>query len=154
MVFAPLLAGFVLIPLPVVFPKGERSAKRSPLAVALVIMVCLMIGTLWVAGARANWSPNFGIRPLPASVVGQTSGPIAEGARVFYPKGCLNCHLIGSEGGRRGPNFTFVGNKLNRDQIILRISNGGVNMTAFAGNLTTQQLGALVAFLESRRKPQ
>jgi len=153
MVFAPLFAGFVLILLPFVFPKGERSAKRRPLAVALVLMVCLMIGTLWVAGARANWSPNFDVRPLPASVVGRTTGPVAYGASVFYEKGCLNCHLIGSEGGRRGPNLTFVGNKLSRDQIILRISNGGVNMPAFAGNLTTEQLDALVAFLQSRKRP-
>ena len=153
MVLAPLAVGFLLILLPLVFPRGERSARRRPWAVALVLMVGLMIGTLWIAGARANWSPNFNARPLSAETVGATSGPVAEGARLFYEKGCLNCHLIGHDGGRRGPDLSVIGNKLARDQMILRISNGGLNMPAFAANLTPEQMEALVQFLRSRRKP-
>ncbi len=151
MVFAPLIAGFLLILLPFVFPKGERSARRRPWAIALVLMVCLMIGTLWMAGAKANWSPNFAAQPLPPSIVGQSSGPVADGARVFYEKGCLNCHLVGPHGGRRGPDLTLVGAKLSREQMILRIANGGLNMPAFAGNLTPQQMEQVVAFLQSRK---
>jgi ubiquinol-cytochrome c reductase cytochrome b subunit len=152
MVFAPLVVGFILILLPFVFPHGERSARRRPWAIALVLMVCLMIGTLWVAGAKAHWSPNFNAEPLPTKVIGATSGPVAQGARVFYDKGCLNCHLIERYGGRRGPNLTLIGNKLTRDQMILRISNGGLNMPAYAGNLTPEQMDQLVAFLQSRQK--
>lgn len=151
MVFAPLIAGFLLILLPFVFPRGERSLRRRPWAVALVLLVCLMIGTLWIAGARANWSPNFQAQPLSARVVGATTGPVADGARLFYEKGCLNCHLIGSDGGRRGPSLTLIGNKLSRAQMILRIANGGVNMPAFAGNLTARQMDEIVAFLQSRK---
>ncbi len=151
MVFAPLAAGFLLILLPFVFPRGERSYKRRPWAVALVLLVCLMVGTLWVAGARANWSPNFAARPLPPEVVGATSGPVASGARVFYEKGCLNCHLVGKHGGRRGPNLTLIGKKLTRQEMVIRISNGGINMPAFAGNLTSQQMDELIAFLQTRK---
>lgn len=152
MVFAPLVVGFLLILLPFVFPKGERSARRRPWAVALVILVCMMIGSLWVAGARANWSPNFHPGPLPVDAVGATSGPVAEGARLFHDRGCLNCHLIGPYGGRRGPDLTWIGTKLNRDQMILRIANGGVNMPAFAGSLTRQQMEELVDFLQTRTR--
>ncbi len=151
MVFAPLAAGFLLILLPFVFPRGERSAKRRPWAVALVVMVCLMVGTLWMAGARASWSPNFAARPLPPSLVGGTSGPVAEGARLFYEKGCLNCHLIAGHGGRRGPDLTLVGARRTREQLVIRIANGGINMPAFAGNLTPEQMDELVSFLQSRK---
>jgi ubiquinol-cytochrome c reductase cytochrome b subunit len=151
MVFAPLAAGFLLILLPFVFPKGERSPRRRPLAVALVLMTCLMIGTLWIAGARADWSPNFEVQRLPAKLVGASTGPVALGAQLFYDKGCLNCHLIGQSGGRRGPDLTWVGNKLTRTQMIIRISNGGNNMPAYAGNLSQEQMDALLAFLQSRK---
>lgn len=154
MVLVPLAAGFVFILLPFVFPRGERSMRRRPWAVAFVLMVCLMIGTLWVAGIGSNWSPNFKAQPLSEKVVGVATGPVAEGAHVFFDKGCINCHLIGRDGGRRGPDLTVVGSKLTRDQMILRIANGGLNMPAFASNLTPGQMNDLIAFLESRRKRQ
>ncbi len=152
MVLAPLAVGFVFILLPFVFPHGERSLRRRPWAVAFVLMVCLMIGTLWMAGIRSNWSPNFNAQPLTAKVVGAVTGPVAEGARVFFDKGCINCHLIGRDGGRRGPDLTVIGSKLTHDQMILRIANGGLNMPAFASNLTPGQMNDLIVFLESRKK--
>lgn len=150
MVFGPLLAGFALIAVPFIFNKGERSARRRPWSIAAVIMVVIMIGTLWVAGIHSDWSPNFSPQPLAAEVIGASSGPVFEGAQLFKKKGCLNCHLIGHDGGRRGPDLTRIGSLLNRDQIILRIANGGKNMPAFASNLSTEEMDKLVAFLQTR----
>ncbi len=152
MVFGPLLAGVILILLPFLWNRGERSPRRRPVAVASVVLIVTMIGTLWVAGVHSNWSPNFNAKPLPAKVVGATSGPVFQGAKLFHDKGCLNCHLIEQYGGRRGPNLTYVANRLTSEQMILRIANGGVNMPAFAGNLTPEEMNDLVAFLESRRR--
>jgi ubiquinol-cytochrome c reductase cytochrome b subunit len=150
MVFGPLLAGVVLILLPFLSNRGERSPRRRPWAVASVVMIVTMIGSLWVAGVHSDWSPNFNARPLPPNVVGATSGPVFEGAKLFHSKGCLNCHLIDQYGGRRGPNLSAVAARLVRDQMILRIANGGVNMPAYASSLTPKEMDDLVAFLQTR----
>jgi ubiquinol-cytochrome c reductase cytochrome b subunit len=103
MVFGPLLAGIVLIALPFISNRGERSPRRRPWAIASVLIIVLMIATLWVQGLNSPWSPNFKAQPLPPLVVGTTTGPVFIGAQLFQAKGCLNCHAIGNDGGRRGP---------------------------------------------------
>jgi ubiquinol-cytochrome c reductase cytochrome b subunit len=148
---APLLIGALLFSAPILSNKGERSPRKRPWAVAMVVMSVLMIGSLWIVGARSPWSPNFKAPPLSADVVGATSGPVADGARFFHDKGCENCHLIGEEGGRRGPNLTRIGDLLTKDQMVIRISNGGRNMPGFASTLKPEELDALVAFLQSRK---
>jgi ubiquinol-cytochrome c reductase cytochrome b subunit len=152
-ILGPLIAGLAMILLPFLFGKGERSPWRRPWAIAGVLMVVLMISSFWYVGATSPWSPNFDAQPLPPKIVGVETGPVAEGARCFHDKGCLNCHLIDGYGGRRGPNLSAVGDRLNRNDIIIRIVNGGQNMPAFANNLTPEQLDELLAFLQSRRKP-
>jgi ubiquinol-cytochrome c reductase cytochrome b subunit len=151
MVFGPLLAGILLIALPFISNRGERSPSRRPWAIAAIVMIVLMIASLWAGGVKSPWSPNFNAQPLPPSVVGATAGPVFIGAQLFHSKGCLNCHLIGDDGGRRGPDLTDVASRLPRSQMILRISNGGVNMPAYAANLTQTDMDALVAFLETRK---
>ena len=151
MVFGPLLVGIVLIALPFISNRGERSPRRRPWSIAAVLLTVVMIATLWVEGVNSPWSPNFKAQPLPPSVVGATAGPVFIGAQLFQTKGCLNCHLIGSDGGRRGPDLTDVASRLPKNQIILRISNGGVNMPAYAANLTQAEMDALVAFLQTRK---
>jgi ubiquinol-cytochrome c reductase cytochrome b subunit len=151
MVVGPLLAGILLIALPFISNRGERSPSRRPWAIAAILMIVLMIAALWAEGLTSPWSPNFKAQPLAPSVVGATSGPVFIGAQLFHSKGCLNCHLIGDDGGRRGPDLTDVASRLPRSQMILRISNGGVNMPAFAANLTQADMDALVAFLQTRK---
>jgi ubiquinol-cytochrome c reductase cytochrome b subunit len=113
----------------------------------------MMVGSLWLEGARAPWSPNFAAQPLTAAIVGATSGPVAAGARAFHDRGCLNCHLVEGYGGRRGPDLSRIGSKLTADELTVRIINGGTNMPAFAGNIAPQELSDVVAFLTTRREP-
>ncbi|MEO6786353.1 MAG: cytochrome b N-terminal domain-containing protein, partial [Chthoniobacteraceae bacterium] len=150
MVFGPVLVGAILIALPFISNRGERSFRRRPWAVAAVLLTLLMITVLWVAGVRSNWSPNFNAEPLSAKVVGTTAGPVYEGAKLFHSKGCLNCHLIEGYGGRRGPDLTRIGSTLTKDNIIIRIVNGGTNMPAFGSMLTPREIEDLTAFLQSR----
>jgi ubiquinol-cytochrome c reductase cytochrome b subunit len=114
-------------------------------------MIVVMIATLWLEGVKSPWSPNLKAQPLSASVVGATNGPVFLGGRLFHDKGCINCHLIGDDGGRRGPDLTDVAGRLSKNQMILRIGNGAVNMPAYAGNLTPTEMDALVAFLETQK---
>jgi ubiquinol-cytochrome c reductase cytochrome b subunit len=148
-VIGPSVAAIVLILIPV-WNRGERSATRRPWAIGSVIAICLMIGSLWIAGIRSPWSPDFTAVPLPPAVVGATTGPVQVGAGLFYDKGCQFCHTIAGDGGQRGPNLTTVGDRLTPAQMTWRILNGGTNMPAFAGNVTPEQLDALIAFLKSR----
>lgn len=150
MIGAPALIGIILLIVPILNNKGERHWSRRPWAIGVVLLSVIMIGSFWILGAKTPWSPNFDAQPLPEKVVGVASGPVAEGAHVFYQKACINCHLVQGYGGRRGPDLTYVGDRLTKDDIIIRIVNGGNNMPAFGSTLKPEQINALVAFLQSR----
>jgi ubiquinol-cytochrome c reductase cytochrome b subunit len=152
-IIAPLLIGLMLIGLPFVAPHGERSLRRRPWAAVVVIVVVLMIATLWLAGERAPWSPNFAAQPLPANVVGATSAQVQQGALLFHARGCQFCHTFAGQGGQRGPDLTQVGDRLTTEQIAISILNGRQNMPAFAGTLTSTEVHDLIAFLQSRKSP-
>jgi ubiquinol-cytochrome c reductase cytochrome b subunit len=153
MIYGPLALGLVLILLPFFANRGERSPRRRPWAVGIVLIAVVMIVTLGIAGQQSNWSPDFSAQPLPEQVVATSSGPVANGAQLFHEKGCEYCHMIDGYGGRRGPDLSDIGNRLTPDDMTVRILNGGTNMPAFASILTPQQINDLVAFLQSRRTP-
>ena len=69
---------------------------------------------------------------------------------LFQQKACLYCHSINNEGGKVGPDLTHVANRLNEQQMIIRIVNGAKNMPAYGGSLTKDELNQLVAFLKTR----
>jgi ubiquinol-cytochrome c reductase cytochrome b subunit len=152
MILAPVVAGILLLIAPLLNNRGERAPSRRPWAIAVALLSVIMIGSLWIAGAESPWSPNFDPEPLTPQIIGATSGPVFEGARLFQEKGCLNCHLIAGHGGRRGPDLTDIADELTKDNLTIRIVNGGVNMPAFGATLRPEDLDALVAFLSSRRK--
>ncbi len=100
----------------------------------------------------APWSPRFTAKPLPASVVGTTSGEIATGAALFYSKGCEYCHAVAGYGGIRGPDLTYAGDRMTADQVKTRLYSGATNMPSYTKILTPDELNAIVAFLESRTR--
>jgi ubiquinol-cytochrome c reductase cytochrome b subunit len=98
-ILGPALFGAVLILLPLVAGKGERSPLRRPWSVVIVMFIVFMVAYFGRIGKIAPWSPRLDAQPLPAEVVGATSGPIADGAKVFYKKGCEYCHTVAGYGG-------------------------------------------------------
>jgi ubiquinol-cytochrome c reductase cytochrome b subunit len=151
MVFAPLFIGFLLLVVPMLNNKGERAASRRPWAIAVVFLSCIMIGSLWIIGNRSPWSPNFNADKLPDNVIASTDPEVVRGAHVFEGA-CLKCHLIGSYGGNKGPNLTYIADKLQKSDIVIRIANGGKDMPAFGSMLDKQDMSALAAFLETRKR--
>lgn len=52
----------------------------------------------------------------------------------------LNCHLVQGHGSRSGPNLTYVTDKLSKDDTVIRIVNGGVNMPAYGATLKSAEI--------------
>jgi ubiquinol-cytochrome c reductase cytochrome b subunit len=151
-VLGPLVFRLFLIFLPFVAPRGERHPIRRPWSIAIVVFAVVIIAHYSRVGHLAPWSPRMDAPPLPAHVVGATTGPIADGAKVFYDKGCEFCHIVSGFGGIRGPALTDAGDRLTREQMRTRILSGAENMPSYTDNLTTDEMSVLLAFLESRHQ--
>jgi ubiquinol-cytochrome c reductase cytochrome b subunit len=149
-VLGPLVFGAALLLVPV-FNKGARTMRRRPWAPLLVVFIWTTIVIFWIAGERADWSPDFEAKPLPASVVRDQRPEVVEGARLFHVKGCEFCHAVEGYGGRRGPDLSDVAARMKPDEITARITNGGPNMPAYVRTLTPAQVRAVMAFLSTRK---
>ncbi|MGH9447271.1 MAG: cytochrome b N-terminal domain-containing protein [Terriglobia bacterium] len=152
MILGPAILIVVLVLLPLVAYKGERSPFKRPWAFGIVAFIIFMIAYYGTVGHVAPWSPRMNAPPLPAEVVGIANGPIADGAKVFHDKGCEFCHKIAGYGGIRGPDLTYAGDRMTSEQMETRIYSGATNMPSYNGNITQQQLSDLLAFLSSRRR--
>lgn len=150
----PLTITIVLFAVPFISNKGERSLRRRPWTIGIVIFLLSSFAALLVEGIYEHWTPKFSAKPLTQDDIGAASGPVYAGAQVFDKRGCIFCHTISGHGGKRGPDLTEVGNRLTHDQIIIRIMNGGINMPAYGSNMTPHELESLAAFLESRKPGQ
>jgi ubiquinol-cytochrome c reductase cytochrome b subunit len=141
----PTLLGLLFVLLPLLGNKGERAPQRRPWAVAVVLAAIVMIASLYIVGEIAPWSPRFDAQ---APV---TAPELARGAAVYNTKGCVTCHQIQGQGGLSGPNLSAVGSRLTREQLIIRILAGGGGMPGYSGNLTQEELEALVTYLQAQR---
>jgi ubiquinol-cytochrome c reductase cytochrome b subunit len=151
-VLGPLAFGALIFMLPLYAKDGYRHPSRRPWAVVIVVAVVTIISSFTVAGYQSNWSPDFNPKPLSLDVVASTDFHVIEGSHLFYRKACLDCHRIGDEGGKRGPDLSRVAERLTREEMIIRITNGGYNMPAFGPTLKPDELSDLVSFLETRKR--
>lgn len=147
----PLLLFVVPIFLPMLFPTGERSIRRRPWAPVIVVATAVVIAGLWRLGVKAPWTPRFETPPLPASIVRSSDKLVLRGAALFHTKSCNYCHMIDGLGGIRGPDLSAVADRLNREQLMIRITNGGYNMPAYTYNMNAADLNAILAFLQTRK---
>jgi ubiquinol-cytochrome c reductase cytochrome b subunit len=76
-----------------------------------------------------------------------------QGATLLQLKTCRNCHSLDGVGGKRGPDLTYVGSRLDRPALVRQIVQGDGNMPAFGKQLTNAEVTALVDFLASLRPP-
>jgi ubiquinol-cytochrome c reductase cytochrome b subunit len=151
-VFGPLLFAVLIFSVPFISNRGERHPANRPWAVVIVIAAIAIIGAFTVEGYRSPWSPDFNPKPLPAAVLTSDDPHVREGAHLFFNKACINCHQILGDGGQRGPDLSFVGERLTHDELVIRIVNGGTNMPPYGPTLKPQELSSIVSFLESRKR--
>lgn len=151
----PVILVVALFLVPFISNRGERAPSRRPIAVLAVALSFTVLCTLTYQGVTAPWSPQMSAwssEPIPEEIV-RSSGPRQlQGAVVFQNKNCRNCHALKGRGGQRGPDLTWVGNRLTADQLVDQVSNGtpgGGNMPAYGAQIGPNEMTALVDFLTS-----
>jgi ubiquinol-cytochrome c reductase cytochrome b subunit len=147
----PAVIFAVMFFLPLFARQGERHPLRRPWTFGVVSIVIVFVIAMTSLAGYEPWSPRYDAPPLPTTVVGTVSAKAQAGAQLFHDKGCEECHRIANYGGFRGPNLTYVGNRLSAQELTWRIANGGHNMPKFANILSAKQMDELVAFLQSRK---
>jgi ubiquinol-cytochrome c reductase cytochrome b subunit len=156
LLIGPAIGILVLLALPFVAGEGEKSWKRRPIAVLVILLVAVTLGTLTHLGGAAPWSPMmdaWSSLPIPSQYLNGRTALERRGALVFQAKQCHNCHSLDDQGGKRGPALDRVALRLNEDQLIRQVIQGGGNMPAYGKNLSPPETTALVAFLKTLHPP-
>jgi ubiquinol-cytochrome c reductase cytochrome b subunit len=152
----PVIAIGLLFAVPFISGTGEKSARRRPVAVLVVIIIFLSLGTLNYLGTFSPWSPQMSAWSADATPVKYVEGrtPLErQGALVLQNKQCRNCHSLEGSGGQRGPALDGVATRLTGDQLTRQVIQGGGNMPAYGKNLSPAEVAALVAFMKTLRGP-
>jgi ubiquinol-cytochrome c reductase cytochrome b subunit len=143
--------GFMLA-LPFIAGIGEKSWYRRPVAVLSVAILAVAWATLTHLATYEPWSPKMEAwsgDAVPVKYIHNRTPLELQGANVLQEKQCRNCHMLGGQGGERGPALDGVADRLTEDQLIRQVLQGGGNMPAYGKNLSPPQVTALVAFLET-----
>jgi ubiquinol-cytochrome c reductase cytochrome b subunit len=152
LLIAPVVVIGFLVLLPFLAGEGEKSWKRRPIAVVILLLTAVALGTFTGLASSSPWSPvmdGWSGDPVPVEYLNGRSPVQRQGALVFQVKQCRNCHAIGGTGGRRGPALDRVATTLTHDQLVRQVIQGGGNMPAYGKNLNPAEVTALVAFLET-----
>jgi ubiquinol-cytochrome c reductase cytochrome b subunit len=152
LLIGPVIAILALLLLPFVFGEGEKSWRRRPIAVLIILLTAVVLGTFTDLAGHAPWSPEMDAwsgQPIPQTFLQNRSALERQGALVFQLKQCHNCHSLDNKGGKRGPALDNVALIQTEDQLIRQVIQGGGNMPAYGKNLNPAETTALVAFLKT-----
>ncbi len=152
LLIAPPIAILLLLALPLVAGEGERSWRRRPVAVLMVLVLAVALGSLTRMAGVAPWSPEmyaWSGAPVPEADLKGRSPLERRGALVLQGKQCRSCHALGGLGGMRGPALDSVATRLTTGELIRQVLQGGGNMPAYGKNLSPAETAALVAFLQT-----
>ena len=116
--------------------RGRGSVRRRPWAPLLVVFIWVTIVSFWMAGERADWSPDFDPAAARRRSCASERPEVVEGARLFRAKGCEFCHAVEGFGGRRGPDLSDVRGRMSRIRSRPGSPTASDNMPAYARTLT------------------
>ncbi len=145
-----------LILLPFFAGEGEKSWKRRPIAVVIILLAAVSLGTLTHLAGYTPWSPIMDAwsgDPVPVQYLNGRTPLERQGAAIFQEKQCRNCHSIGGSGGMRGPSLDSVAVRKTNAQLVRQVVQGGGNMPAYGKNLNPAEVAALVSFLDTLHPP-
>lgn len=156
-IFFPLIAFLILISFPLA-NKGERHYSRRPWAIVTVLFAAFATAVLMYTGYQEPWKPNFNpltgyVPSVPAKDYKTLSAYDQQGAKALHNYLCISCHMIDGVGGYRGPNLTYVGDRLTYSQIVTRITYGGNGMPQFGSKMSNKTLNSIVQYLLTRKAP-
>ena len=146
----PAVIGLILVALPFFNGTGEKSWRRRPVAVLIVLLTWIALGMLTYLGATSPWSPvmnAWSAQSTPDAQILHRSPLQLQGAVVLQYKQCRNCHSIDGLGGERGPDLSDVSMRLTRPQLTRQVVQGGGNMPAYGQNLSPSEVEALVDYM-------
>ena len=152
LLIAPVVGIALLLLLPLFAGEGEKSWKRRPIAVLIVLLAAVTLGSFTQLGLHTPWSPvmdAWSSMPIPREYLHGRTALERRGAIVFQEKQCRNCHSLDGQGGKRGPALDQVALRLTRDQLVRQVIQGGGNMPAYGKNLSPAEATAVVAFLHT-----
>ncbi|MGB2627301.1 MAG: cytochrome b N-terminal domain-containing protein, partial [Candidatus Acidiferrum sp.] len=127
LLIGPVVAILGLLLLPFAFGEGEKSWKRRPLAVLVILLIAVVLGTFTDLAGHAPWSPVMDAwsgDPIPSEFLLNRTALERQGAIIFQYKQCHNCHSLGSLGGKRGPALDNVAIVQTEDQLIRQVIQG------------------------------
>jgi ubiquinol-cytochrome c reductase cytochrome b subunit len=148
----PAVGIAILLLLPIISGTGERSWRRRPVPVLIMLIIVIGLAAFTELGIKSPWSPDMNAwssTPVPREFLAERTPLELQGAIVLQAKQCRNCHALGGEGGQRGPALDAVATRLTEDQLFRQILQGGGNMPAYGKNLSPAESTALVAFLKT-----
>jgi ubiquinol-cytochrome c reductase cytochrome b subunit len=148
----PAVGILFLILLPLISGTGEKSWRRRPFPVLVLLLVFVSLAAFTRLGLYCPWSPvmdAWSNAPVPQKFLAGRSPLERQGAVVLQGKQCRNCHALGGEGGLRGPALDAVATRLTEDQLFRQVLQGGGNMPAYGKNLSPAETTALVAYLKT-----
>jgi ubiquinol-cytochrome c reductase cytochrome b subunit len=148
----PAIGIGLLIVLPLISGTGEKSWRRRPFPVLILLLVVVSLTAFTRLGLYCPWSPimdAWSKAPVPQEFLAGRSPIERQGAVVLQGKQCRNCHALGGEGGLRGPALDNVATHLTEDQLFRQVLQGGGNMPAYGKNLSPAETTALVSFLKT-----
>ena len=148
----PVIIGLLLFALPFLNGTGEKSWRRRPIAVMIIILTYVSLGLLTYLGHTSPWSPDMNAWKTDHTpkqfLVGRAPLEL-QGSVIIQSMQCRNCHAIDGIGGQRGPDLADVGARLTKDQLVRQVIQGGGNMPAYGKNLSPDQVDAVVAYMVS-----
>lgn len=152
----PVIGIAVLLILPFLSNEGEKNWRRRPVAVLVILLAAVGLGSATRLAEHAPWSPVMDAwsgLPIPQKFLHNRTALERQGALVFQLKQCHNCHALDKQGGLRGPALDNVAVSMTRDQLIRQVIQGGGNMPAYGKNLSPAETTALVTFLQALHPP-